>query len=444
MPGTFDRIQPRGGRRARATAADILLALVLAALALPVTVMTTVASGGAPFWAPVTIAAFGALHLLAAVVRYSPTAALAGGAALMLGLTALSFPGFPTTAVLMPSSAAFLVLVFAAAGSDSRWLGWSALVVGLAGAAFIVAVVVARAEVTDLAGLLAMAGFLVASIGAAWAGGRYRRELLRKRSAEDVARTQAAELRLRRDRELIAEDRRRIGRDVHDVVSHSLAVMVAQAEAARVLLGSDDAGARAAVEHVVATGRSALADMRGLVTAFADDPAGRGIDGGPAASHRAPQSPSPRLADLHALVASASGPQRTVRLVIEGSAWPVSPGLETAVYRIAQESLTNTLKHTAPPTLSRVLLRWSPTELTVTIDDDGGPIPEKDPPAPLRGGRGVDGMRHRVLQHDGMLQAGPQPGTPRGWSVVARLPRPAVPSTDSILPAGADRAGADA
>ena len=330
-------------------------------------------------------------------------------------VAAASLPGSPTVAVLLPSSLVYLVFVFTAAASGGRLADIAVFALGLGGAAMMTAVAIMHATVEALvaepAAIITLVGFLVASIGAAWALGRARLELRRARAAREVAREQAAELRLQREREAAAEERRRLGRDLHDVVSHSLAVMVAQAEASRVLLGRDDARARTSIEHVVATGRSAMTDMRGLVSVLA----AANRDDRPDA---VPMEPSPSLADLSELVDRAAAPDRAVSLDESGTPRAVSPGVGLTAYRVVQESLTNTLKHTEPPTSSAVRLEWGADVLEVIVEDDGG----AGPSAEQHDGRGIRGMRERARQLDGTLENGPITGG--GWRTRLRLPLP--------------------
>jgi signal transduction histidine kinase len=347
----------------------------------------------------------------------------------MLALTAASLPATPAVAVLLPSSATYLVMTFTAAASEDRRADVAALVLGLSGAALMTAAAVAREEPepSEPGPLIALAGFLVASIAAAWALGRYRRESRRKLAAQELGREQAAELRVQGERAAIAEERRRIGRELHDVISHSLAVMVAQAEASRVLLGRDDDRARRSIEHVVETGRSALADMRGLLAVLAEAKTADAARMAPDAPAGTPERPSPDLRDLPELVERAGGPGRAVDLVERGAPVPVSPGIGLTVYRLVQESLTNTLKHTDPPTRSLVDLAWGPGQLTVTVTDDGGrrherggAEPEPAPAPGLSPGRGILGMRERVEQAGGRFETGSLPAG--GWRVTATLP----------------------
>jgi signal transduction histidine kinase len=393
--------------------ADWVWAAACAAALFPLTVVELVlaANGSDAAWLIGTIGLFVVLHLIVAVRRRWPRYALLGASAVMLLLTVASLPGTPAIAVLLPSSAAYLVFVFTAAASDDRWADVSAIVLGLLGAALMTMVAVAHGPVPEPGALIALAGFLVASIGAAWALGRYRRESRRKQAAQELGIRQAAELRLQGERAAVADERRRIGRELHDVVSHSLAVMVAQAEASRVLLDRDEARARTAIEHVVATGRSAMADMRGLLAVLAEPAA---ADATPIAE---PREPSPGLADLADLVGRATAPGRSVSFAETGDPRSISPGAALAVYRVVQESLTNTLRHTDPPTKSDVRLEWAPAELVLTVVDDGTP---REPSASPTPGRGLRGMRDRVEQAGGRFESGP--GEHGGWRVRAAVP----------------------
>jgi signal transduction histidine kinase len=389
-------------------------AAAFAAALLPVTVVELVGAARIPsdvVWLGVTTGLFGALHLTVAFRRRWPRGALIVASVAMLLLTAASLPGTPAIAVLLPSSLAYLPLVFTAAASGDRWADAAALGLGLVGAVLMTAVSVAHGPVPEPGPIIALAGFLVASIGASWALGRYLRESRRTRAAEALGVRQAAELRLQGERAAVADERRRIGRELHDVISHSLAVMVAQAEASRVLLDRDEARARTAIEHVVATGRAAMTDMRGLLSVLAEPPAS---ERAPSAASRAP---SPALDDLRALVEHATAPGRAVALTETGTPCAVSPGTALTVYRVVQESLTNTLKHAEAPTRSEVRLEWSPDELVVTVDDDGTRPGSAARPAR---GNGISGMRDRVEQVGGRLEAGP--ADRGGWRVRAAFP----------------------
>ncbi|WP_168197129.1 sensor histidine kinase [Agromyces laixinhei] len=428
-PSAPESLLARAPDRVAPTLADWAWAAAGAAALLPLTIVELVravlTSQTIP-WAVVVGALYFALHLTVAVRRRSPRGALIAASAVMLALTAASLPDAPTVVVLLPSSLVYLVFVFTAAASDDRWADGLALVVGIVGAGLMTVVAIAHGSSTaapvqpEPAALIALAGFLVASIGAAWALGRYRRESRRKRAAQELGRAQAAELSVQHEREAIADERRRIGRELHDVISHSLAVMVAQAEASRVLQsradGAADPRARIAIEQVVATGRAAMNDMRGLLTVLAEpDPEPEPGDGIVGAALRAP---SPGLADLADLALRASGPERIVDVDSTGEPRVISPGTGLTAYRVAQESLTNTLKHTRAPTRSRVQLDWTDDALVLTVSDDGTAVTDGRRPG---AGRGIRGMRDRVEQAGGRLESGPR-GDIDGWMTRATLP----------------------
>ena len=309
------------------------------------------------------------LHAAVALRRRSPIGGLLVASVIMLALTAASLPGSPTIAVLLPSSLVYLSSSSRRRRAATRLADAAAIALGLAGAALMTAVAIAHdaadAIVSEPGAIITLAGFLVASIGAAWALGRSRLELRRARASRELAREQAAELRLQREREAAAEERRRLGRDLHDVVSHSLAVMVAQAEASRVLLGRDDARAR---RRSSTSWRPVAARCRTCAVSSRCSPCRR------ATASTVPPRWS-RVRGSRSCPSSSSGPRRPAarrrsnrpeRLVA------VSPGTALTVYRVVQESLTNTLKHTEPPTRSEVRLEWGADVLDVTVEDDGG------------------------------------------------------------------------
>jgi signal transduction histidine kinase len=324
----------------------------------------------------------------------------------MLAIAVLSLPGFgPTFAVLLPSSVVYLLVVATAAAGDDLRISLASAGIGVVGAALIVAIALVRDELAPRDAVIVLAGFLIASLGAAWAIGRYRRESRRRAAAVELGRRQALELELQHRREADREARRTIERDIHDVVSHSLAVMVAQAEASRLLAPADPAGADAALGDVVATGRAALSDMRGLLRSIA----GPDADAAPAS-----RQPSPRIRDIAQLAARAAAPGRDVECTETGEPRPVPPGTEVAAFRVVQEGLTNTFKHADPPTVSRVTLDWG-SSLVVSVQDDGtgGGTTTDD-------GRGVRGLRERVAQCGGTLESGPRSGG--GWLLRATFP----------------------
>ncbi|HYM67110.1 MAG TPA: histidine kinase [Patescibacteria group bacterium] len=204
----------------------------------------------------------------------------------------------------------------------------------------------------------------------------------------------------------VAAERASIARDLHDVVAHSLGVVVVQVQAAERIMESNPAGARSALQAAAAVGRDALDEMHRMVGVM------RG--GG---DRRAAQ---PALADLPALVEQArqSGIAVELRTEVEPGGPDLPPGIELAAYRIVQEALANASRH-ASGTRAGVTVTRRPDGLLVSVTDGGGRSHHLD-----GGGFGIEGMRERVALYGGTLDAGP--GESGGFRVRAWLPiRPA-------------------
>jgi signal transduction histidine kinase len=210
----------------------------------------------------------------------------------------------------------------------------------------------------------------------------------------------------------VREERTRIAREMHDIVAHSVSVMVVQAGAARRLVERDPHAAAAAAGQVEATGRDALREMRRAVGVLRADGEGdvTGANAPPAALE-----PQPALSDVPALVAGYRDAGLDVRLRTDGEPRPLASGVELAAFRIVQEALTNTIKH-AGPARAEVCIVYGPDALTVVVADDGRGAGFEPGPR----GHGIAGMRERVTVYDGDLDAGPHPGG--GFRVRARLP----------------------
>jgi signal transduction histidine kinase len=228
---------------------------------------------------------------------------------------------------------------------------------------------------------------------------------MRKRQARTRALEEEAES-LRRERETlaleaVAEERRRIARELHDIISHSLGIVVLQAGAAEQVLERDPEGARAALRLIRSTGQAAIGEMGTLLELVRD-------------GAQAPRQPQPSLADLDALVATTRESGLPVDLAIEGQRRRLAAALELSVFRIVQEGLTNALKH-AGRVPTHVVLRFHGDQLEIEVADEGGAEVN------ARGsGRGLAGMRERVAVFGGQLEAGPRPGG--GWTLRAVLP----------------------
>jgi signal transduction histidine kinase len=235
--------------------------------------------------------------------------------------------------------------------------------------------------------------FLVAMI-AAWLSGLFVHVRREERSRRD----EAADLE-RRAELAAAEERARLARELHDVISHTLSVVVLQAAGAR---AAGNASA-ATLEKIESSGRESLAEMRRLLDVLRRDRPDGGL------------APQPGPADLSALAVQLCDAGLPVRLTVDGDIADVPAALGLSVYRIVQESLTNVLKHAGPAC----------AEVTVHADTDAVAIDVVDNGVGATDGsgarHGLVGMRERVALFGGDLSAGPRPGG--GFAVHARLPR---------------------
>jgi signal transduction histidine kinase len=256
------------------------------------------------------------------------------------------------------------------------------------------------------------------------------------RSQLDWLAERAARLEVERDQQAslaAAAERARIAREMHDVVSHNIQVMVTLADAAAAARVSDPERAADAMREVSSTGRQALTDMRRMLGVLRDEPAIGGMDVQHASgtARRDALAPQPGLGDLDSLVERVRGTGLTVSLARAGQPFEVSGAAGLTVYRIVQEALTNALKHAEDPASVEVCLDFEDPDISVRVHDDGGPPADarkagangngQRPPHRngSEGGHGVAGMAERAAAFGGRLSAGPAPSG--GWEVLATL-----------------------
>jgi signal transduction histidine kinase len=235
---------------------------------------------------------------------------------------------------------------------------------------------------------------------------------------------QAAE----RDREVAlaaAGERTRIARELHDVVAHHVSLMAVHSEAAACMLPGRPADAAKSVQIIGQTAREALTELRRLL----------GVLRGPAdvAGRRASTSPSPSIGELGQMLGPVRQAGIAVDLRVEGSPSKLAPGIDLAAYRIVQEALTNTVRHSGARQAT-VTVSYEPGYVTVSVTDTGnGPAAaaKADPARALNGsaarpvrpaGFGLAGIAERVASCGGSLTVGP--GRAGGFAVTARLPAP--------------------
>lgn len=240
----------------------------------------------------------------------------------------------------------------------------------------------------------------------AWtAGDLARSRRLTLQALED--RTRRLEVEQQQERDLAAADERsHIAREMHDIVAHSLSVIITQADGARYASAQSPHLAVQTLSTIADTGRGSLREMRRLLGVLRGD-------------ETASTRPLPTLADLDGLIGSVR--RAGVRVACHRIGTPRRPlplGAELTAYRVVQESLTNVLKHAGADTVTEVTLDFGTRGLTITVDDDGrGAAPD---PATAGAGQGITGMVERVRLYDGTVSAAPRTGG--GFRVSAFLP----------------------
>ncbi|MEA2426364.1 MAG: hypothetical protein QOH13_2774 [Thermoleophilaceae bacterium] len=355
--------------------------------------------------APATLQPHGGRGLLSAVAlimtvplvwrRRAPTVVLAtalAGLGLLLAVAA-DPGGVPLSALIA------MIVCFYTVGAHEP--GRRAVVGLAAGVLVVSAIDAASSGAFQASGVRPSVWLLLA---ASWLVGR---EVRRHRTEVSALRRRAAELELEREEQArlaVAEERARIARELHDVIAHSVSVIVVQAQAARRVLAGDEPHAHALLETIESTGRGALAELRrslGLLRTHHE---------------QASLEPQPSLHRLHALADQMRAVGLPVDVVIEGQPAELPPGVDLSAYRIVQEGLTNALKH-AGPAQARVLVRYAPSQLEIEVSDDGtGGVGD----AANGAGHGIVGMRERVALYGGHLETGRSGNG--GYVLRARLP----------------------
>ncbi|WP_077488003.1 sensor histidine kinase [Sinomonas mesophila] len=211
---------------------------------------------------------------------------------------------------------------------------------------------------------------------------------------------------LRRAELASVQERNRIAREMHDVVAHSLTVMVALSDGAATVVAKDPERAQEVLGELSRTGRAALADMRRVLGVLREDAGG------------ASRAPSPGTGSLQSLVAGFRTAGLPAVLTLLGGPLPEDASFQLAVYRIVQESLTNALRYGRGVGRADVVVAREDGRVRIHVEHDGTVPPEGARPQ-LGTGRGIAGMRERAAIYGGTLSAGPRPGG--GWAVEATL-----------------------
>ncbi len=215
-----------------------------------------------------------------------------------------------------------------------------------------------------------------------------------------------------------SEERVAIARDLHDVVAHSISVINVQANTALHLMDRQPDRAREALTAIREVSGQALAELGTVLSALRDADGAAGAEG--AAGAGAPLAPVPGVARLDELAARARSAGFAVSVAAEGTVRELPAGVDTAAYRIVQEALTNSVRHSAGRSAS-VLLRYGTGDLVIEVDDDGtGGGGDGGRGRAAGSGNGLTGMAERARALGGSLDAGPRPGG--GFRVLAKLP----------------------
>ncbi|GAB3546219.1 sensor histidine kinase [Arthrobacter tumbae] len=307
-----------------------------------------------------------------------------------------------------------LVMVYALAAYGPRWASLGGVGVAAFGMVAGVAQFGLNQYQTGVAALPLYAlyiFFAVAVVLLCWAfGDLARNRRLALQALQDRARR--LEIEHQQERDLAAADERsHIAREMHDIVAHSLSVMIAQADGARYAGAADPAVATSTLGTIAETGRASLREMRRLLGVLRND-------------DDAPTRPLPSLADVPDLIETVRQAGLDVALTQLGTPRrQLATGAELTVYRVIQEALTNVLKHAGPRASASVSLSWTGKGLEVAVDDDGrgaasdGGILDGNHAHP---GQGIRGMTERLKLYDGTVETGPRGGG--GFEVHALIP----------------------
>ncbi|MFD7645825.1 sensor histidine kinase [Kitasatospora sp. NPDC059795] len=316
--------------------------------------------------------------------------------------------------VQLPADAALLIALYtlaAHAGPRATFLAAAVLETG--------AVLACRRWSTGGAPLTLLAALSAAVVAAAALGAAARTTRAHLAALQD----RAARLEQQHDQQArlaVAEERARIAREMHDIVTHNLSVMVALTDAAVAAQHRAPERATVAMLKTAETGRQALTDMRrSLGLLRTDEPDAR-------------RHPLPGIAELRDLAERMRAAGLPTRLDLEGDHTALPATAQLTAHRLVQEALTNTLKHTPAGTRAHVRVHCTPRTVAVSVTDNGpatatAPRP-RNAAATARPGHGIPGMRERAAAYGATLHAAPLPGG--GWHVHARLDLDLDPNPD--------------
>ncbi|MFD2028080.1 sensor histidine kinase [Promicromonospora aerolata] len=385
--------------------------------------------------------------------------------ACMLHITVLGVP------VVLPTDLVVLASMYCVTVYGPRWSHLMAGGMAVVGSAAVAISMLLKSDWQTPLGVVPVGIMILVLLACSFAFGMVRRS---RRAMLLAMRDRAVRLEIERDQQAqiaTAAERSRIAREMHDIVAHSLSVVIAQADGGRYAAAADPAAAQRSLGTIAETGRAALADMRRLLGVLREDepstttPLGLvgpaqaparllrsspAASAGPGPAHAAagqwdpaqgagapptppaaaaPLRPQPDAADIGGLVEQARDDGLQVSWARVGAERRLPPGVGLTLFRVCQESLTNVRKHAGPRPKVTVLLRWGEDEVELRVDDDGRGLAAagtagSDEPVPAAG-YGLLGMRERAEMFGGKLTAGPRRGG--GFSVRFVVPIPRAP-----------------
>jgi signal transduction histidine kinase len=365
---------------------DIALALVVGAIEI---VGTHFAAQNQPDSRPLDAGAMallvaGAMSLV--VRRQYPASVLIFAKATTLVYWLLDYPGGPVFL-------AVIVAFFTAVLKGRRLIAWAVLVAGFVLFPWLPYFLGDKPAPTFTAVAILAAWLLV--LGTAAEVVRVRRE-----RATEAARTREEQTRRR-----ASEERLRIARELHDVLGHNISLISVQAGVALHLMDERPEQARVALSVIKEASKDALGELRSMLDVL------RHVD------ERPPRSPAQGLARLDDLVARAAAAGLQVNTEVKGNLQRLPASVDLAAFRIAQEALTNVIRHAKAATAT-IRVVCDDRELALQVDDDGQGVVSYDVTASV--GQGILGMRERASALGGLVEAGPRPGG--GFRVLTRLP----------------------
>ncbi|MFI8966547.1 sensor histidine kinase [Streptomyces sp. NPDC053493] len=257
-----------------------------------------------------------------------------------------------------------------------------------------------------------------------WLFGTSTRRIARRNRQLAQLTAQLREAQEERAKRAVAEEQRRIARELHDVVAHHMSVINVQAGMAGYVFTSAPATARAALDTISETSQEGLRELRRILTLLRTESSVEASPDDPAAEPGTGYAPMPGLAGLADMAERVRAAGVAVELRTAGTPRPLAPGVELCAYRVVQEALTNVIKH-ARPAHAAVLVEYGPAELRVTVTDDGrgrpAPVNRTDPAnVAAPSGHGLIGMRERARLYGGTVDVGPR--AEGGFAVRLRLP----------------------